>query len=71
MLQRSEGFPNITTEEIKENLITKFPECKDLISMELSDDIPDEYDDVWLIPQATIASNAYRALYNELTDMLR
>lgn len=71
MLQRSEGFPNITTEEIKEKLITKFPECKDLILMELSDDIPDEYDDVWLIPQAIILSEAYRSLFNELMDMFR
>lgn len=71
MLQRSEGFPNITTEEIKEKLITKFPECKDLILMELSDDIPDEYDDEWLIPQATILREAYHSLFNKLTDMFR
>ena len=71
MLQRSEGFPNITTEEIKEKLITKFPECKDLILMELSDDIPDEYDDVWLIPQDIILREDYHSLFNELKDMFK
>lgn len=71
MLQRSEGFPDITTEEIKEKLIAKFPECKDLILMELSDDIPDEYDDEWLIPQAVILTEAYHSLFNELIDMFK
>ena len=71
MLQRSEGFPDITTEEIKEKLITKFPECKDLILMELSDDIPDEYDDVWLIPQGVILTEAYHSLFNELMNMFK
>lgn len=71
MLQRSEGFPEITTEEIKEKLITKFPECKDLIIMELSNDIHDEYDDEWLIPQATLLSEAYHSLFNELMNMFK
>ena len=28
MLRRSEGFPDMTTEQIKEKLIDEFPECK-------------------------------------------
>jgi len=71
MLQRSEGFPDITTEQIKNQLITKFPECKNLILMELSDDIPDEYDDVWLIPQEVILRESYHSLFNELNDMFK
>ena len=71
MLQRSEGFPDITTEQIKEQLITEFPECKDLILMELSDDIPDEYDDIWLIPQEVILRESYHKLFNKLNIMFK
>ena len=71
MLRRSDGFPDITTEQIKLQLIDEFPECKDLIIMELSDDIPDEHDDIWLIPQEIILREAYHSLFIKLMDMFK
>ena len=71
MLRRSEGFPDMTTEQIKQQLINEFPECKDLIIMELSNDIPDEHDDIWLIPQEVILREAYHSLFIKLMDMFK
>ena len=71
MLLRSEGFPDVTIEEIKEQLIDEFPECKDFITLELSDDLPDEHDDIWLMPQDVLLSESYRSLYIKLLEMFK
>ena len=71
MLQKYKCFPDMTTEQIKQQLITEFPECKDLIIMELSDDIPNERDDIWLMPQEVILRESYHSLFIKLMDMFK
>ena len=69
MFEKSKGFQDTTTDDIRKQLINEFPECKDFITLELSDNIPDDYDDIWLIPQKVLLKESYRSLYIKLLEM--